>query len=176
MPTFFPNLPFGWLYYAVLIAFLLVAAYIDSRRMVVPKKLSLTVLALGILFNLARLLDGRTGPQSVAVRTQWCSHGCRRWLPLHTGWVFHWLWHLFRALDRGSMPGGDVKLFAAVSAWVGPDLAVWILALSTIILMVLLMGKLAITFLTPRSQAAPPTRTDRKGKAPVPRDPRLRAA
>ena len=64
------------------------------------------------------------------------------------------------------MPGGDVKLFAAVSAWVGPDLAVWILALSTIILMVLLMGKLAITFLTPRSQAAPPTRTDRKGKCP----------
>ena len=60
MPTFFPNLPFGWLYYAVLIAFLLVAAYIDSRRMVVPKKLSLTVL-LGILFNLCGSWMGELG-------------------------------------------------------------------------------------------------------------------
>jgi hypothetical protein len=79
----------------------------------------------------------------------------------------------------GACGGGDVKLFAAVSAWVGPYISLWILALSTIILIMLLGLKLGVLFLIQSPKAPAPPPADKKGKAALPpdsrtgRDPRL---
>src|SRR5208283_4704741 len=53
-PPFPDSAGFAWTYYLVLVALLLVAAYSDMRRMIVPKSLTLPTLALGLLFNVVR--------------------------------------------------------------------------------------------------------------------------
>src|SRR4029077_13443330 len=55
----------------------------------------------------------------------------------------------------GACKGGDVKLFAAVSAWVGPYICLWILVLSTIILIALLALKFVALFLARGFQVVP---------------------
>jgi prepilin peptidase CpaA len=80
----------------------------------------------------------------------------------------------------GACGGGDVKLFAAVSAWVGPYISLWILALSTVVLIALLVLKLGARFLIQSLKACRSPAADKKGKATVPynppplRDPRSR--
>src|SRR5206468_2315165 len=54
MPPFFPNPEFGWVFFAALAGLLGAAAYADTRRLVIPKKISLTILGLGVLFNVVR--------------------------------------------------------------------------------------------------------------------------
>src|SRR5207253_1912546 len=72
----------------------------------------------------------------------------------------------------GVCRGGDVKLFAAVSSWVGPEFFLWILALSTIILFVLSLMQAVFAFRAASPQAAPSGRADKKSKGTVARDPR----
>src|SRR2546430_7601975 len=50
----FPDPTLEWVFYALLVGLLAVAAVIDLRRAVVPKWLSLTTLALGVTCNLVR--------------------------------------------------------------------------------------------------------------------------
>src|SRR5262245_58107897 len=51
---FFPDVTFGWAYYAVLIAFLAVASVVDFRNLRIPKALTISCLIAGIAFNLSR--------------------------------------------------------------------------------------------------------------------------
>src|SRR5947209_4564445 len=52
--SFYPDPVFGWTFYAVLLGFLIVAAYLDLGRLVIPKKLTLSMLAAGVVFSLVR--------------------------------------------------------------------------------------------------------------------------
>jgi Flp pilus assembly protein protease CpaA len=168
---FFPNPAFGWTFYAILIALLAGAAVIDLRRAVVPKWLSLTTLALGVACNVVR--GAWLGGMDRAVWTL-DPHGM--WAGAADGFLFALAGFFtgfaifFLMWIVGACGGGDVKLFAALSAWVGPYISVRILVLSTLILIVLLGLKLGALFLTrsPKAALAPPV--DKKGT--VPRDPR----
>jgi prepilin peptidase CpaA len=126
---FFPDPTFGWAYFASLLVILAVAAYCDLRYMIIPKPLTLGLLALGLVFNVVRgALVGATG-------------GAMFYLGKNGGWVgaldgllfalsgfglglvvFLLMWIL------GTCGGGDVKLFAALGAWLGPMTAMFVLA------------------------------------------------
>lgn len=124
---FFPNPVFGWTFYAVLLGFLVVASYTDLRWITIPKWLTVSMFGLGVLINLARGLWFGLQGQEV-----W-------YLPAGAGWglldgllfalagfavsfaIFFVLWIL------GAVGGGDLKLFAALGAWVGPTYVVLLL-------------------------------------------------
>jgi Flp pilus assembly protein protease CpaA len=172
LKPFFPDLAFAWAFYAVLTALLFVAACIDWRRLVVPKWLSLSTLGLGLASNVARgaWLGGfSSGEWSLGPHWSWAPPGF--WLGAADGLLFSLAGFLtgfgifFVLWVLGACGGGDLKLFAAVSAWVGPYISLWVLALSTVIQMVLLGLKLGTLFLLPSPQAAQATAADNKGKA-----------
>jgi prepilin peptidase CpaA len=144
---FFPGPVFGWAFWLVLTGLLSVAAYLDWRTMLVPKKLTLTALGLGLLFNLVR--GAGLGWRGVAV---WALDGGGPLVGAADGLafagagmvlgfgVFFVMWLL------GICGGGDVKLFAALGAWVGPDLAVFVLAGTVVVVLVLTLARLAWGF------------------------------
>ncbi len=92
MPSFYPDLAFGWTFYGVLLGFLVVAAYLDLGRLVIPKKLTLAMLGVGVVFSLTRgIWMGRwaTTPGVLPTRRSWeacmaCSSPCRA-LPWASG-------------------------------------------------------------------------------------------
>ena len=147
---FFPDLYFGWTFYAVLVGLTLIGSYIDLRKAVLPKPLTLTALALGVLFNI--------------VRGAWCgANGSPLWqLPTGSVWlggldgflfalvgfvgatvVFMVMWAL------KTCGGGDVKLFAALGAWVGFEYTVAIMLGSVLVLFVMLAFRIMTGGLTP---------------------------
>jgi Flp pilus assembly protein protease CpaA len=187
LKPFFPNLAFAWAFYAILIGLLVLAALVDLRRRVVPKWLSLTALALGVACNMVRatwMAGWGAADWGLAPGWNWSPQGA--WLGAADGLLFALAGFLtgfgifFLMWIVGACAGGDVKLFAAVSAWVGPYISLWILALSTLVLIVLLVLKLGARFLIQSSKASRSPAADKKGKVTVPynppplRDPRTR--
>jgi Flp pilus assembly protein protease CpaA len=171
---FFPSPAFAWTFYGVLVALLAMAAVIDLRRVIVPKWLSLTTLGLGVACNVVRgawmggadLADWGLAPQWDGAHGAWLG-GADGFLFALAGFsagfgIFFLMWVI------GACGGGDVKLFAAVSAWVGPYISLWILALSTVILIMLLVLKLGVLFLVQSPQAPSPPMADKNGKATGP--------
>jgi Flp pilus assembly protein protease CpaA len=120
MLLFFPSSLFAWVFSAGLLALLAAASWTDLRRMVVPKWITLTTLGLGAAANMAR-----------GCWLGWC--GLSTWV-LGPGWGWGLLDGLLFTLAGvavafgimfgmwilGVCGGGDVKLYAAVGAWVGP--------------------------------------------------------
>jgi prepilin peptidase CpaA len=136
-PTFFPDYLFGWAFYLTLVGFMALATFSDLRRMIIPKWISLTLLGLGLLFNVVRgawlgslgLPVWQLGVNGTLVG------GVDGLLFALSGFALYFV--LFTALwCAGVCGGGDVKLFAALSAWVGPTLAFAVLA-ATVLLMFL---------------------------------------
>jgi prepilin peptidase CpaA len=127
--SFFPGPVFGWTFYGTLVGLTAVAAFTDLRRMIVPKWLTLTALALGVVFNL--------------IRGAWLgAQGQEVWLLGENGVVVGVLDGLLFSLSGfllgfaifflmwilGTCGGGDVKLFAALGSWVGTYLALLVLS------------------------------------------------
>lgn len=134
-PWFYPDPVFGWTFYAVLLGFLAVATYADLGTLKIPKAITLPMLGVGLAFNLVRgawmgsLLAGTgarvwhfaSSPAAGAVDGLLCSlEGFAAGFAL-----FFALWLL------GHKKGGDVKLVAALGAWVGP-VVVLLVVLGTI--------------------------------------------
>jgi Flp pilus assembly protein protease CpaA len=163
---FFPNQAFAWTFCGVLLLLLVVAVSIDLRRKIVPKWLSLTTLALGVTCNLVR--GAWLGSRDVET---WWLGGHGPWLGAADGFLFALAGFLtgfgafFFMWIMGACGGGDVKIFAAVSAWVGPYICLWIMVLATVILIVLLGLQLAATFLIHSPNALTSRSADKKGKA-----------
>jgi Flp pilus assembly protein protease CpaA len=173
VPPFFPNLAFAWTFYGVLVLLLTLAAVIDLRRVIVPKWLSLSTLAVGVVFQLARgAWLGAEGRETWFLGRNGALIGAADgFLFALAGFaagfaIFFLLWII------GGCGGGDVKLFAALSAWVGPEIAIWILVLSTIILIVLVFLRGGQAILSQSPKALPVSRTDKRGKAAVPTAPK----
>jgi prepilin peptidase CpaA len=166
---FFSDPLTGWLFYATLVAMLTVAAIVDLRKAVIPKWLTLSLLGAGVLANIIR------GALLGAAEDQ-------LWLfPTGSAWVggldglllalagfglafaaFLFMWVL------GTCGGGDVKLFSALGAWVGPVLFPFLLLGSVIILAGLFVFKLMVVALTSpatlKAQMQSATAAGRKGK------------
>jgi Flp pilus assembly protein protease CpaA len=118
---------FAWVFCTTLFLLTCVAAWIDTRTAKIPNRLTVLILILGLLAN--------------AVRGGWMAAQGREaamglWtLPPESGWwlgVLHGLGYaftgfllafvvMFLAWMFGMCGGGDVKLVASVSAWVGID-------------------------------------------------------
>jgi prepilin peptidase CpaA len=134
----FPGAVFSWVFYLLLVGFLSVLAYTDVKWIWIPKKGTVTLLALGLLLNLARgtwlgLVD--------EPKTVWMLPAGAAW-----GWLDGLLFSLagfglalvlfFGLFLFGMAGGGDVKLIAALGAWVGLLNILWIL-LGTMVVMLL---------------------------------------
>jgi prepilin peptidase CpaA len=139
-PPFFPGPVFGWAFVVVLTGLVLAAAWTDLRTMLIPKRLTLTLLPLGLLFNVARgtWLGAQGGP-AWALGPHGGAVGALDGAMFSlTGFLvgfalFFLMWLL------GACGGGDVKLFAALGAWVGAYLALWVLA-GTVVVVTLVAG------------------------------------
>jgi Flp pilus assembly protein protease CpaA len=133
MNPFFPTTIFAWTFTSVLVSLLVPAVHIDSRRLVIPKWISLTILGVGLAFNLAR--GAWLGALGLPV---WCFGpngtvvGAVDGLLFSLAGFFAGFGIFFVLWGLGTCGGGDVKLFAALSAWVGPGLALWVLAASAV--------------------------------------------
>lgn len=130
LEPFFPDPLFAWAFYLVLVAITAVASYTDLRGLVIPKWLTLTALGLGVAFNLVG------GAWHGVKENEGLAWGASQGLAVALlGFVagfglFFVMWIL------GTCGGGDVKLFAALGAWVGPANAVIVL-MGTIVFVIL---------------------------------------
>jgi prepilin peptidase CpaA len=138
---FFPEPTFGWVYYGLLVAFLAVASFTDLRALRIPNPLTVAMLFTGLVLNIARgaWLGAEGTDQGVWVLGP---HGSLvggldglLWglAGFATGFGLFFLMWMLRTCG-----GGDVKLFGAVGAWVGP---LWILfLLAGTVIMVVVFG------------------------------------
>ena len=126
--AFFPDPIFGWAFYTVLMALLAVATYTDLRALIIPKQLTLSLLGLGLVANLVR--GAWLGGEGIAV---WLFGENGSWLGAVDGLLFSLAgfalgFAIFFVLwIMGACGGGDLKLFAALAAWLGPSMSVMVL-------------------------------------------------
>ena len=142
MPRHFfaDSLVLAWTYYAVVLGITLIATYTDLRRLLIPKWLTLPALAGGVIFHAA--LGAVRGPWFVFnPNWGWFLGAADGLMFALAGFVvgFALFFVMFMA---GACHGGDVKLFAAVGAWVGPVVAIFLLALTIVFVVVLAAGRL----------------------------------
>jgi len=145
---FFPDLAFGWTFYAVLVTFLAAASIVDFRSLRIPKPLTISCLAAGIVFNLGRGLWLGLQDKAVWSLPSGPVLGTVDGLLFSlSGFaaafaIFFALWFLQVA------GGGDVKLFAAVGAWVGPWYVVLLLLGSVFLVMLITFGMIVTSMVT----------------------------
>lgn len=155
MPNmFFPATAYAWVFCVTLFALTGIAAWIDTRKAIVPNRLTVLILVLGLLANAVR--GGWLAADSQSV---WWLVGAgdgRVWLGVIDGLLFALFGFIivfaimFGFWIFGLCGGGDVKLLAAVAAWVGmPNfLLVWFGSL--IVLIVWTLGQVVLGGFTPR--------------------------
>jgi Flp pilus assembly protein protease CpaA len=144
MPPPFPNQTFAWVFLGLLLALAWIAAWIDFRSFKIPKTLTLTMLGCGLALNLVR--GGWLGAQE---RSTFVLDGSNVAIGLLDGFLFSLAGFalgfacFFVLFAVGAVGGGDVKLFAAVGAWVGAYYSLWLLAGSTLLLIVFAFFRVA---------------------------------
>jgi prepilin peptidase CpaA len=144
---------------------LLVAAVVDLRRTVVPKWLTLPILGLGVVFNVAR--GAWLGALEEPV---WALSANGPFLGALDGLLFALVGFLagfaifFVMWILGLCGGGDVKLFAALGAWIGPYYCLWVLAGSMIVLILLSMIRVLYLFFTQGYREAKKAYSAKQGK------------
>ncbi len=135
---YFPDPIFGWVFFIIITAFLLAASYTDFRWFKIPNLLCVILLALGVIIQVIRGVILAMNEKEVwllGLNGSWVG-GIDGFLFAMAGFavgfgIFFALWMV------GAVRGGDVKLFAAVSAWFGPYYSLWIYLGSAIILIFL---------------------------------------
>ncbi len=136
---FFPNLPFAVVFVLLLLGGLGYAAWTDWKTLFVPKWLSLGLLGSGFLANAIRgawlgAIDQTTWvlPANIGMGTlDGLLFAVTGFL---CGFVMFTLFWIF-----GICGGGDVKLVAAVGAWLGPRFIIGGIVLSTPFLILALL-------------------------------------
>ena len=137
MPCF-PSPALGWGFLIALFGMLAAAAYADLRWVVVPKKLSLTILALGIALNLVRGVVIGSLEKPVWVLSAGPFVGAMDGLLFSLAGLFGGLLIFMPLFGMGIVGGGDAKLFAAMAAWTGIEAALWIWGVSVVVMLVLM--------------------------------------
>jgi prepilin peptidase CpaA len=131
---FFPHVALAWVFYVALVSITLIATYTDLRSLQIPKWLTLPALGVGILFN---IILGACGRGSFLIGGEGGFLGALDGLLLSLAGFATGFALFFVMFFLGTCRGGDVKLFAAVGAWVGPMVTIYLLA-GTIVAVVLL--------------------------------------
>jgi Flp pilus assembly protein protease CpaA len=172
MPCFPSPLPtaLGWGFLIVLFGMLTAAAYADLRWVVVPKKLSLTILASGIFANLVRGIVIGSLEQRVWVLPSGPFLGAMDGLLFSLAGLFGGLLIFLPLFGMGIVGGGDAKLFAAMAAWTGIHAALWILGVSAVTMLLLMSVRylLVIANLGPSALRDVRRRPDNPELKPVP--------
>jgi prepilin peptidase CpaA len=130
--TFFPDPAFAWVFCLGLCLLTCVAAYLDTRTTKIPNRLSVLVFALGLVVNIVRgaWLASQNKPL-------WVFDSGNVLVGAIDGLLFSLVGFavMFAAMFvfwiLGMCGGGDVKLFAAIAAWVGLTfvlLGIWLLS------------------------------------------------
>jgi len=143
---FFPNsVVLAWAFYLALVSVTLVATYTDLRFLQIPKWLTLPALASGLVFNVVLGAWTWTDPR----RGSFLFGGEGGFAGALDGLLLSVLgsitgFGLFLIMFvLGTCRGGDVKLFAAVGAWVGPMLSLYLLAGTIVAVVMLAVARLA---------------------------------
>ncbi len=153
MPGFFPHHIFAWVFYGVLFLLCFYAAMTDWKRLRIPNQLTVTILAVGVVMNLIRgVWLGVAGEPGRYFGLTGGLGGffeglCFSLAGFATGFaIFFVLWQL------GTCGGGDVKLMAAIGAWVGP---LWFLFVfvGTYVAVIVLMAVMWILVFMQQMQA-----------------------
>src|SRR4051794_18814145 len=128
---YFPDPLTGWVFLAGLSGLLAVASYTDQRFMKVPKWLSLPALGLGLLASALRgALLGSSGSAVWLLGSGGAGTGALDGLLFALAGFAVGFLLFFGLWLMGVCGGGDVKLFAALGAWIGPVLVVAVLSVS----------------------------------------------
>lgn len=146
---FFPNgVVLAWVFYLAVVGVTLVATYTDLRYLQIPKWLTLPTLALGVLLNivLGAWTDGPRGPFLFGGAGGFLGALDGLLLALAGCLLGFGLFLVMFVL--GTCRGGDVKLFAAVGAWVGPVLILYLLAGTIVAVILMALARLAWNMLT----------------------------
>jgi prepilin peptidase CpaA len=143
---FFPDPVFAWTFYGVLLGITAVAAYIDLRKLIIPKPLTLATLVLGIVFSVVRVAWLGSNGQveavlGVPVQGLWTGGLAGLWYAV-VGFCFAFAL-FFVMWILGTCGGGDVKLFAALGTWGGVELTLFLLAGTVGFVVLLSLARLA---------------------------------
>ncbi len=120
---FFPDAGFGWTFCTVLILLTAAAAWSDIRSAKIPNRLTVVILALGLIASAVR--GGLLAANEMQVWWLWKYDPGVTWLGVIDGLLFGATGFLvafaamFCCWAFGLCGGGDVKLFAAIGGWVG---------------------------------------------------------
>jgi prepilin peptidase CpaA len=134
---FFPDPGFAWVFFIALILILTAAAYFDLRYLTIPKWLTITTLVLGIVINVVRV-SFMTPDNPVWGGLEGLGFALLGFAAGFGLFVFLWI--------MGLCGGGDVKLFAAVAAWLGWKYFCWLCLGTIVTLIVISMARLGYSF------------------------------
>jgi prepilin peptidase CpaA len=125
---FFPNVVFAWVFFGTLLATLAAAAVIDIRTTRIPKTLTLTTAGLGLIANTARgAWLGSMGVETWELGTGPALLGAvDGFLFSVVGLLFAFI-VFFGMFFLNACGGGDVKLCAAIGAWIGAVYTIFLL-------------------------------------------------
>lgn len=167
---YFPEAISGWVFFTLLMSLLVVASYTDQRLRVVPKWLTLPALGLGLLVNFLRGCWVAAHDLPVfALGRQGTFLGGIDGLYFSLTGVLMGFCLMFALWLLGVCGGGDVKLFAALGAWIGPGLVISVLVVSLVMLSGYLVVHLAVQTLRgrrPTHGLARSSERPRAGKEP----------
>lgn len=169
---FFPSVEFAWGFLLVLGSLLVIAAVVDWQRTVIPKWLTLSLLAFGVVLSVAR--GALLGDQQADL---WIFSSGSVWLGGLDGFLFALIgffsgfFLIFFLWALGTCGGGDVKLFAALGAWLGPVLVFLVFVGSLFVLFIEVFIKFLTLSFSPMAmrQFAEQARTQKpsRGKKPA---------
>jgi prepilin peptidase CpaA len=141
----FPNHEFAWAFGVVLLGGLAAACWHDLRTLRVPKTVSVGLLAAGVAANLARgAWVGSHGAEVWTLGPNGAAVGALDALLFAVAGFGVGFGLFFLLWVFGVGGGGDVKLAAAVGAWVGPRVFLFVLGVALVAVVLLTVGKLAV--------------------------------
>lgn len=152
---FFPNVEFAYAFAAVLFGGLIVASWFDLKTLIVPKKVTIGLLAAGALANVVRgAWLGADGHPAWVIDSSGPVVGAIDGLLFAVAGFLVGFGLFFVLWIFGVCGGGDVKLAAAVGAWVGPRYFLGTLAIALPVLFILTFARLGLAILRGKPRTA----------------------
>jgi prepilin peptidase CpaA len=158
---FFPNVAFAVAFAVTLIGWLCVASYHDLKTLIVPKKITVSMLAAGLVMNIIRGLwlgidDKPAWVFSAGPVAGFFDGFLFAFLGFLAGFTLFFVLWIF-----GVCGGGDVKLAAAVGGWVGPRFLLFVVGFALVAVFVLTIVRIVLAIVQGK-----PSRVAAQGKKP----------